>query len=242
MRSAYRRAAAVVTVSAETLRVLAASAGLDPAKATVVHEGCDSIFLPPPGGEVRREPRLLAVGTLAPYKNHERAIDLFARLVPARPELTLELVGSDWRGYGDVVARHAAQSGVGARIRFSHDLASREVAERYQSSTLLLHLSSCESFGLPVVEAMRYGLPVVAAARSSLPEVAGGAALLVDPDDPAAAAAAVEGLLADEALLGALAAKGRAHAGELTWKRAAEGVAAVVQRVVSPGGRSSTPA
>lgn len=228
MRGAYRRAAAIVAVSAETERVLVARSGLPSGRTTVVHEGSDSVLLPESSPVEQREPRILSVGTFAPYKNHGRAIELFTRLAGDRPELRLELVGSDWRGYRAVVERYAAASGVSNRIDFAASLAPNELARRYSSSTLLLHLSGCEAFGLPLVEAMRYGLPVVAADRSSLPEVAGGAALLVDPDDMPAATTAVAGLLADDVALAALAEFGRGRAAELSWSRSAVRIAELV--------------
>ena len=43
-----------------------------------------------------------------------------------------------------------------------------------------------EGFGLPVLEAMARGVPVACSDRASLPEVAGDAALLFDPERPAA--------------------------------------------------------
>ena len=44
---------------------------------------------------------------------------------------------------------------------------------------------------MPVLEAMASGCPVVCSNTTSLPEIAGDAALLVDPNDPEAIAAAV---------------------------------------------------
>ena len=231
MRRAYAQSAAVVAVSVETATVLAAKSGLDLTRTHVVAEGSDSVLLPEPTGTSRREPRLLVVSTLAPYKNHERALDVLAIVRRTRPDLELVIVGGDWRGYGTRVREYADAAGVGSATRFTGAVAGRDLAEFYERSELLLHLSDCESFGLPVGEAMRYGLPVVVANRSSLPEVTGGAAALVDPDDVVGTAAAVEALLCDDQGRADLAARGRERATELSWAAAAAGVAAVVRDV-----------
>src|SRR5207237_10768666 len=92
MRGAYARASGVVAVSEETQRVLAARAGLDRSKTTVVHEGADSFLLPGPDAPGPREDRLLVVSALAPYKGLEETLALYARLRAGRPTLRLEIV------------------------------------------------------------------------------------------------------------------------------------------------------
>ena len=60
-----------------------------------------------------------------------------------------------------------------------------------------------EPFGLAAIEAMACEVPVVAFAVGGLAEViGGGAGIAVPPGDCAAMAAAVSGLLADEAARG----------------------------------------
>jgi glycosyltransferase involved in cell wall biosynthesis len=64
----------------------------------------------------------------------------------------------------------------------------------YSLATLFAFPSLYEGFGLPVAEAAACGVPVLTSARSSLPEAAAGA-ILVDPEDEEAMAAALaEGL------------------------------------------------
>jgi alpha-1,3-rhamnosyl/mannosyltransferase len=87
-----------------------------------------------------------------------------------------------------------------------------------------------EGFGLPPVEAMRAGVPVSTSDRGALPEACGGAALLFDPDDPAATTDAVLRTVQDEELRARLVVAGKARAAELTWERSAEAVDAVLQR------------
>jgi glycosyltransferase involved in cell wall biosynthesis len=99
---------------------------------------------------------------------------------------------------------------------------------------VFVYPSLYEGFGLPVLEAMACGVPVITSNRSSLPEVAGDAALLVDPSQPEALAAAMASMMNDGELRQALRSKGLIRAGEFTWDAAAQKTLAVYHTV---GGR-----
>ena len=72
--------------------------------------------------------------------------------------------------------------------------------------------------------------------RSSLPEVAGDAALLVDPLDTTAIAAAIERVLADGALRERMRADGLAQAARFSWDRTAELTIASYRRALGDAG------
>jgi glycosyltransferase involved in cell wall biosynthesis len=95
------------------------------------------------------------------------------------------------------------------------------LAGLYARAIALVYPSLYEGFGLPVAEAMSLGCPVITSDRSALPETAGGAALLVDPEDISQIAAAMIRLAREKAFGDDLAASGRERARELTWERAA---------------------
>jgi glycosyltransferase involved in cell wall biosynthesis len=82
-----------------------------------------------------------------------------------------------------------------------------------------------------VLEAMACGTPVVCSTASSLPEVAGDAALLVDPHDRDAIAAALGRVVSEPGLAADLRRRGLARAGRFTWERTAAGYAALYQRL-----------
>jgi glycosyltransferase involved in cell wall biosynthesis len=229
MRRVYRRASTVIAVSEETRRVLEARAGLRRDRTAVVHEGSDSFLLPDSPAVACRARRLLVVSTLAPYKGLEETIEVFAALRRTHPDVELEIVGGDWRGFGAVVREQISVHGLADVVRIRGSVEPAELAELYRGSLMLLLLSRCESFGLPLMEAMRFGLPAAVADCSSLPEVAGGAAMLLDPDDIEKAAARVGALIDDDAARAELSARGELRARELTWENTARGVAEAVR-------------
>ena len=77
---------------------------------------------------------------------------------------------------------------------------------------------SDEPFGLVALEAMAGGCAVVASDRGGLPDTCGGAALLVDPEDPNAVDRAIDAL-EDRAVLAQLRQDGRAFAETRSWSR-----------------------
>jgi glycosyltransferase involved in cell wall biosynthesis len=149
---------------------------------------------------------VLAVGTLEPRKNLAAAQKAAQRLA-----VPLKVVGA--RGWGGVEVD-------GWLGRVSDD----ELAALYRGARCLVYPSLYEGFGIPVLEAMACGTPVVTSAGGATDEVAGGAAVLVDPHDPAAIAAGIEEA---DARREELRVHGLERATHFTW----EGVAAATRAV-----------
>ncbi len=87
-----------------------------------------------------------------------------------------------------------------APTRVLSEVDEADLPALYGSAEALLLPSRHEGFGLPALEAMATGTPVLAASVGALPEVTGGAAELLDPDDPEAWIAASNALVADPLL------------------------------------------
>ena len=100
-----------------------------------------------------------------------------------------------------------------------------------ERATVLAYPSIYEGFGFPILEAMTSGLAVVAARAGSIPEIAGDAALLVDPTDETALAAAVERVVTDDAFRGELVARGRDRVRAFSWEDTALALAACYRRL-----------
>ena len=151
---------------------------------------------------------VLAVGTLEPRKNLGAAQQAAQRL-----GVELRVVGA--QGWGGVQV-----NGWLGRVP------DEELAALYRGARCLVYPSLYEGFGIPVLEAMACGTPVVTSAGGATEEVAGGAAVLVDPHDPAAIAAGVEEASSrrDE-----LRAGGLERAAQFSWNRVAAETRAVYE-------------
>jgi glycosyltransferase involved in cell wall biosynthesis len=209
-----RSADRVIVVSEFVRERALAGLRLDPARVRVIPLGLDHAMLAP--GSVEREPFLLYPARPWPHKNHARLFEAFALLRRERPELRLVLTGG-----GDF---SALPDGVEAR---GH-LPWPEVVDLMQRASALVFPSLYEGFGLPPLEAMACGCPVASSNSGALPEVVGDAALLFDPLDPHAIAAAILDLLADPA---PWRERGLARAQLFSWDETARSTEAVYREL-----------
>lgn len=172
---------------------------------------------------------ILYLGTLQPRKNLARLVDAFALL--SNPDVQLVIAGRKGWLYDEIFARVQAH-GLAERVVFTGYLPDADRPALLSGARLFAFPSLYEGFGFPVLEAMRCGVPVVCADTSSLPEIAGDAALLVDPLDTGALAAALARLLSDEPLRARLIARGYAQTECFSWDRAARQVMAIIEEML----------
>ena len=236
MRRAVAAARRVLCVSATTAHDLAERLQVDPGRIDVTRLGTD---LRPAGdaqvaalrGRLGLDgPYLLGLGTVEPRKDLPTLVRAFAGLAGGLPH-RLVLAGLAGWGQGALAAA-VADSGVADRILLCGYLAEADKAALLTGADVFAYPSRYEGFGLPVLEAMACGTPVVTTTGGSLPEVAGDAALLVDPGDPDALAAALAKLAGDPAARQAMAARGQARAATFTWQRCAAETAAAYRRAL----------
>ncbi|MGH9264630.1 MAG: glycosyltransferase [Acidimicrobiales bacterium] len=160
---------------------------------------------------------VLTVAALHHSKNLELLLAGYGRLSPSFRR-SLPLVVACHLNEGSVahLRAWAASFGVDDHMVITGYVSDDELAALYNRATLVVHPSRYEGFGLPVVEAMQCGAAVITTTAPSLPEVAGGAAALVDPDDPTGLAAAIEGVSRDPDGRDRMGERGMARAAAFT--------------------------
>ncbi len=147
--------------------------------------------------------RLVAFGTVEPRKNFVAAARVLAALREQNfSDATLEIVGR--RGWGDDWGILEQSPGV-----ILHGYQSGErVREILQGADVFICTSHEEGLGLPLLEAQYAGLPIAAPNAAIFREVLGQSGILIDSNDPAAAASAITAALSEPAWRTSFAARG----------------------------------
>ena len=198
--------------------------GVEPARIVVTPLAADDIFSSatppaPPPETLRGKRYVLHVGAHDERKNTATLIDGFARAFP-NGEVTLAFTRTPPSlPPGGIVVENPDDAGL--RALYAH-------------AALVAVPSYYEGFGFPLLEAMACGTPVLAAHAGSLPEVGGDAAAWIDdPFDAGAWADALRTILADDAQLDALGARGRMRAATFSWERCTVQTLAVLREVAA---------
>jgi glycosyltransferase involved in cell wall biosynthesis len=216
---------------AAQIAISAFVAGRVEGPSTVVHPGVPTVPRTEPDPEAARRPVVLMAQRLEAEKRTDVALRMWAASGLADAGWELHIAGTG--------ALRAELEALATRLGVAH--ATRFLGARSDMDALLSTASiffaprGDEPYGLSVVEAMAHGTPVVAGRGGGHNETVGAAdgAVLVPPDDIAAAGAALAALARDPGRRAAYGEELRAvQAHRLGLDTHADGVAAVYASVL----------
>ncbi|MBV9785748.1 MAG: glycosyltransferase family 4 protein [Acidisphaera sp.] len=225
-RALLGRLARVVAVSEwvrSRLAEIEATDGLaeTAARLLVLRNCIDLAGLPPPRSAAERSRRILYVGRIVPEKGPDRFIAACARALPGLPGWRAEMLGarrlralrSRAAGRESAFEAGVRRAAEGAGISLAGYRPHHEILAAMAEAAIVVVPSRWEEpFGLTALEAMASSAALICSPRGNLPALTGGAALLADPDDPDALAAAITELARDPERRGGLGAAGRQRA------------------------------
>jgi glycosyltransferase involved in cell wall biosynthesis len=209
---AARAADALITVGQEVADELIAAGYPTP---TVIPHGIRDVADEPGPSE----PYFVVFGGADPRKNLTLALDAFARAQEALAG-TVRLVVLAGAGLSPADEQRARRI-PGVEIR--PFLPAEEVAGLLRRARALIHPSTREGFGLPLLEAFAAGTPAIGGLTAVARRIGGPALLRIDPADPVVSLAdLVIRLGQDPAAAQASARAGLARAREFSWRTCAE--------------------
>jgi glycosyltransferase involved in cell wall biosynthesis len=228
MRSSAHRSRRILTVSEASRQDIVDFLGVAASKIEVVANAIDErVTAPPTEADLNRirdryqlnSPFVLYTGNIKPHKNVDRLIEAFALLRrDGLADLKLLIIGDEVSKYPNL-RRLVHSHQLHRHVRFLGFVSDEMLAVLYRLATVFVFPSLYEGFGLPPLEAMAAGVPVITSNVSSLPEVVGDAAILIDPRDPAAIAAAITRVVGDAGLRADLVRRGHERVKAFSWER-----------------------
>jgi len=162
-----------------------------------------------------KDPYILFVGSLFPYKNVKTLMGSFIKLKNKIPH-SLIIIGKK------EVAREPLCKD--DRIFYLDYVDADELPYFYSYADLLVHPSLFEGFGITLLEAMACGTPVVCSSGGSIPEVVGDAGIYFDPLDSEVLLRLILKIINNKGLRNEMIEKGFRQVKNFSWERTAGGI------------------
>jgi glycosyltransferase involved in cell wall biosynthesis len=245
---AYRKCAAIITISEASKRDIIRLWPELEAKLHVISNGVGDVYLnmqPAPLSDSLRsigvkEPYLLYVGGNIPRKRLQWAIRVIEQM--SDPLLTFVICGVESSAQAEI--REQIRGHMRDRVCFAPFVAETDLPRLYQNAVAVLYPTLYEGFGLPVVEAQAVGTPVLFSALGSLAELEGPASFVLPSDDLTAWTATCRNLVRqrqspspdEQARVWA-----RKYSWDTTADRTLEVYAKVIDRYRKPAGKTALP-
>lgn len=229
----FQRASGVIFLSDHSRQVVLNQLSGIKRHAVVAH-GLDPQFRLPNlrSYAIREKVNLLYVSTIHSYKHHPEVVravkevrqvsglDVHLRVVggaspSALRELEATLCAEKADGYVDIVGQ------------VNRDALLRE----YGEADLFVFASSCETFGIVLLEAMGARLPIACSDRTGLPDILKDAGVYFDPAGCHSIASAIMQLLANPDKMRTLGEKAYEYSKEYTWARCAQQTFEFIQQI-----------
>jgi len=165
---------------------------------------------------------ILYVAALWDYKNHGKLIIAFEKLVNQKEkDLMLVLIGSGLgtnKNFLNYIYNLPKSLGISNNVIFIDNLDLKDLSVFYKLAYMFVFPSLCESFGLPIIEAMTCGIPVICSNSFALPEIAGDAAILINAEDETEILNAMDSVLSSDSLIEKLREKSVKRSELFSWE------------------------
>jgi glycosyltransferase involved in cell wall biosynthesis len=241
VRSTAKQAERVLTLSNFSARDIAQTYGVPADKIAVTHLAASDSFRPRDKGVAQetiarlygiQAPFLLYVGRIQARKNLLRLLDAYAQMRANGPSPKLVLAGKRDFGFEQLQDKLNTLK-LADSVVLPGYIAAADLPFFYNAAELFIFPSLFEGFGLPVLEGMASGVPTITSQGSSLEEVAGDGAVIIDPNDTASIASALESVLSSAELRRDLVARGLRRSAEFTVQKFAAKVLGVYSSVAA---------
>ena len=167
--------------------------------------------------------RILYVSTVKKYKHQWNLIDAVGLLRKEGISVELHLVGGgDSEALEIMRAASHRNKSVKKFIFYHGNLPYEQTLEWYHKADIFVFPSSCETFGVSLLEAMTAGLPIASSDRGPMPEVLKDAGLYFNPESVNSIKNCLRYMIANTDLMLSLGSKAKKYSENYSWKKCAD--------------------
>ncbi len=204
-------------------------------KAVIIPHGLNPRFIDTSKNyEIAGKIKIFYVSIINFYKHQKEVVQAVLLLKEKGINVSLTLVGAAYKP-----ALNELKSLLGDNldevdgIKYIPKLPYDELHETYKASDIFLFASSCETFGMILIEAMAASLPIAASNKSCIPELLKDAGVYFNPEVPEEIVEACEKLINNESLRKVMGEKAHNYALDYQWSKCATHTLQVLEEVAS---------
>jgi glycosyltransferase involved in cell wall biosynthesis len=206
----------------------------------------DHVWVVPPGVDRRcyysenprgrREPVVLWIGRIEPYKRADVMLEAMPRVLADVPAATLVFVG-EGSARRDLMKRAEAM-GIAGAVRFTGFIPEADKIELLRRAAVVVNTSEKEGWGMTVIEGNACGTPSVSTDVPGLRDsvVDGETGLLTPYGDADALANAILRIVTDSELRERMVEQGLAWSERFSWDNVATDTLRLIHEAITPSG------
>jgi len=166
--------------------------------------------------------KLLYVSTFYHYKHQLEVVKAVHLLKnETRSDFMLTLVGGGSSYAAKQLNSYVEEENLQDFVTIKGYLSNNELISEYSASDIFVFASSCETFGITLLEAMGTRLPIACSDRTGLPDILRDAGVYFNPEEPRSIADSINELILDRNLRETLGERAYKYAMEYTWEKCA---------------------
>ena len=193
-------------------------------QSTVIAHGLDPVFLKAKkrSYDLNNKIKLLYVSPFYHYKHQLEVVKAVQLLrTAAGMDICISLIGGGNSSAALELNNYVIKENIQSFVFVKDNMNYEDLSGEYSAADIFIFASSCETFGITILEAMGARLPIACSNRTGLSEILKDAGLYFNPEDPKSIADTVQKLILDVNLRETLGEKAYHYALEYTWKRCA---------------------
>lgn len=218
-KRSFRHAKGVIMLSEYARHAVCQEIGLPIEKTTVINHGVHPQFNQPAKRDYGRVNTVSYVSTIDVYKHQWKVVEACFLLWDKGFDFDLNLVGSSYPpSLKHVLKVIQSRPEYVKKIKILNGIRYTELPQVYNDSDVFVYASTCETFGLTVLEAMANGLPIACSDASSMKEILLDCGLYFDALNVVSISESMGKLLRDQKLRQALGTAATSRAKKFDWQ------------------------